>query len=63
MPLNASFRLFSPLTPCLAARFRAAQKPLRIPKVIEKAVFYRAGHGLETLFIYYFIDVLRHYPG
>ena len=63
MPRNASNGLFHLPHPVIGARFRAAGNPLRIPKVLKKAVFYRVEHCLETLFIYYFIDVLRGYPG
>ena len=37
MPRYASNGLFHPPHPALRARFRAAENPLRIPKVREKA--------------------------
>ena len=63
MPLNASNGLFPLDYSLLATRFRAARNPLRIPKVLRKAVFHRSGIAWKTLFIYYFIDSLAGYPG
>ena len=56
----ACFTLFYTV---LGARFRAAEKALRIPKVLEKAAQDRAERCLENTVYYYFIDGLPGYPG
>ena len=63
MPRYASIGLITLFYPVLLTRLRAAQKPLRIPKVFRKAVLYTLKATLKTCFIYYFIDVLAAYPG
>ena len=63
MPLNASFTGFPASDTLLTARLRAAENPLRIPKVIAKSWKSRFEHYPENTVIYYFIDGFEHYPG
>ena len=63
MPLNASNGSFTLFHTVLLARFPAAEKPLRIPKVLQKAGFYRLSFAWKTLLFYYFIDGFQGYPG
>ena len=63
MPLNASNGSFTLFYTVLATRFPAAENPLRIPKVLRKAAFYRAGIAWRTLLFSTFIDVPQGYPG
>ena len=63
MPLNASNRLYLPFDTLLTARLRAAQNPLRIPKVLRKAVLYSLSVALKYTLFTPFYAVPRRYPG
>ena len=62
MPRYASIGCFTLEYTLLAARFRAAQNPLIIPKVLHKAVKSRLKHCLKNTVLPCFIDVLPGYP-
>ena len=62
MPLNASIRCFTLFYTLLATRFPAAENPLRIPKVLQKAAQSRTERCLKYTVLHCFIDLRARYP-
>ena len=63
MPLNASNSVFLEENTLLATRLRAAEKPLRIPKVLRETAKSRLNYPLNNTVFLVFIAGFEGYPG